>query len=480
MTSPDQPLPDLAYSDLFRPASAPAAGIPGSPEHDTVTLAAVEDDHQTLQLPAIKDPDTVISLALAMGETYLAAGAAAADVVAVIAKVLSSYGVAAAAVDVTSSAITVSVTRPRSGAVDTQMRVVADRSTDYSRICGIADLMSRISAGRIDAHAAHRELEDILAAEHPYRARTSVASVALMASAVALLFGAAAAGAALAGAVGAAIYAMTRAMRSLHLPAFLGNVAGAAAATLAAAGVAALDIGVSPPVLIIAGVITLLAGMVFVGALTDALTGFHVTAAGRIIETTMLTGGVIAGASLGLQVAARSGVDLTATAAPANPSALLAVVAAAVAAAAYAHSAWAPKRTVPVVAAAGAIAQLVNLVAVHAGFGGAWGAAAAAAVVSFVAHRTSRLTRTPALLSCTAGLVPLLPGLAIYNGLFALAGEQSMRGILTLCTAATIAAALASGVLVGQLAAGRRSVTNAVHERRRPFSWRVRTKGRAA
>jgi len=51
--------------------------------------------------------------------------------------------------------------------------------------------------------------------------------------------------------------------------------------------------------------------------------------------------------------------------------------------------------------------------------------------------------------------VPLLPGLAVYQGLLALSENDPQTGLASLVRAMAIAIALAAGVLLGQLLGGR-------------------------
>lgn len=52
---------------------------------------------------------------------------------------------------------------------------------------------------------------------------------------------------------------------------------------------------VRPSLVIATGIIILLAGMTFTGAVEDALTGYYLTATARLLEVGVLTGGIIAG-----------------------------------------------------------------------------------------------------------------------------------------------------------------------------------------
>jgi uncharacterized membrane protein YjjB (DUF3815 family) len=58
--------------------------------------------------------------------------------------------------------------------------------------------------------------------------------------------------------------------------------------------------------------------------------------------------------------------------------------------------------------------------------------------------------RVPPLVVVVPGIVPLLPGLSIYRGLALMSQGGGGRGILAMVTAAAVAIALASGVILGE------------------------------
>ena len=65
-----------------------------------------------------------------------------------------------------------------------------------------------------------------------------------------------------------------------------------------------------PSLVVTANIIMLLAGVGFMGALQDALSGFYVTAGARLTEALLATAGIIAGVSGGLTFADVLGVDI--------------------------------------------------------------------------------------------------------------------------------------------------------------------------
>jgi uncharacterized membrane protein YjjB (DUF3815 family) len=83
------------------------------------------------------------------------------------------------------------------------------------------------------------------------------------------------------------------------------------------------------------------------------------------------------------------------------------------------------------------------------GFGRAWSAALAAIAIGVVSYAVAGRVRVPPLVVVVSAIVPLLPGLSIYRALSEMAAGET-AGILSMATAAAIAIALASGVILGE------------------------------
>jgi uncharacterized membrane protein YjjB (DUF3815 family) len=207
---------------------------------------------------------------------------------------------------------------------------------------------------------------------------------------------------------------------------------------------------VDPSQVVTASIVMLLAGIGFMGAVQDALTGFPLTAGARILEAMLATAGIIAGVSGGLTIGTMIGVDLgnldpgTGSLAEAGVMA----VGAAVTAAAFAFSSYAPLRTLVPIAAIAGVAALTFVAVESQGFGRAWAAGVAAVLIGVVSYSVSGRVRVPPLVVVVSAIVPLLPGLSIYRGLTLL--SLGGNGLLSMVTAAAIAIALASGVLLGE------------------------------
>jgi uncharacterized membrane protein YjjB (DUF3815 family) len=241
-----------------------------------------------------------------------------------------------------------------------------------------------------------------------------------------------------------------RQMSRRRLPGFYQQVAGGLFATLVAVGAAAADVPVSPSLVVTASIIKLLAGISFMGAVQDALTGFPLTAGARILEAVLATVGVVAGVSGGLTLGGLLGVDLGRIDPGVTSLADLPVTSlgAAVAAAAFAFASYAPPRSLLPIALIALVAELVLWLVEDRGLGVAWASATAAVVVGVLSYGAAGRVHVPPLVVVVPAVVPLLPGLSIYRGLSLL--SEGGDGTLSIIHAATIAIALASGVIFGE------------------------------
>ena len=197
----------------------------------------------------------------------------------------------------------------------------------------------------------------------------------------------------------------------------------------------------------------LLAGVNFLGAIQDALTGFPVTAGARILEAFLATAGVVAGVSGGLRVADVLGVDLGRLEPRrllASPTLPVMVVGGAVAAAAYAFAAYAPRRALAPIGGGGRRSRSRCTPApTTAGSASPGPRPLAALLLGLVGYPVAARTRIPTLVVVAAGITPFLPGLSIYRGLTLLATDSS-KALVAMVTAAAIAIALSSGAILGE------------------------------
>lgn len=414
---------------------------------------------------------SALELAVRSGEAMLSLGASAGDASTAVHRVARAFGVPSQ-VDLTFTAVLVSHDPGPDGLPVTVLRVVETRTSDYGRLTEVVALVGELTAtpaphpdeppeelaARLED--AHARLDEIVARPHPYRRGLVTLLLSLMAAGVAVLLGGGAGVAALAGATTAVIDRVLRRLGRWGIPPFFLQAAGAAIATAVAVGllvlVPMLPVGLAtlPPSLVVAsGIVVLLAGLSLVGAAEDAINGFPVTAVGRVFEVLVLTLGIVVGIGAVLDVAQRVGVtldvvDVRADGVPPGVQAL----AAAVVSGAWALASYAPPRAALVAAAGGGAALVVAAALGVLGVGPAVAAGGAALAVGFGAELLGGRLRVPPVVTSVCAIVPLLPGLAIYRGLFALV-EEGGRGTggAILLGAAMVALGLAAGVTLGGL-----------------------------
>lgn len=400
-----------------------------------------------------RDTYKTLDLALRIGEMLLSAGAGAADVAATMLDVAHACGLRGATADVTFTELAMSHQRVYDEPAMIQIRQVRHREIDYEDLTLVDHLVRDLVSGRIDRDRAGAQLARIVSSGHRLPRWAVTLGWGAMGIGVGLLVGGNLVVTLIAGLAAIAVDLLQRWMSRRRLPGFYQQVAGGLLATLIAVGTAAGHLAVSPSLVVTAGIIMLLAGISFMGALQDALTGFPLTAGARIMEAMLATAGVIAGVSGGLTVGKMVGVDLGRL----NPGATalsdlpVMSVGAAVAAAAFAFASYAPLRSLLPIAVIAAVAEAVFSVAQDRGVGAAWSSATAAVLIGLVSYAVAGRVRVPPLVVVVSAIVPLLPGLSIYRGLSLL--SEGGNGILAMINAATIAIALASGVIFGEYVA---------------------------
>ena len=336
----------------------------------------------------------------------------------------------------------------------TLIRTVKQREMDYEDLTRIDHLVRDILADRIDVDDARTEVARITSSGHHRRRFAVTLGWGVMCAGVAFMLGGGWIVAALAF-VSATIIDRTQAvMQRRRMPNFYLQVVGGGIATLLAVGAAAARWDVDPSLVVTSNIIMLLSGISFMGGLQDALTGFYITAGARMTEALLSTAGIIAGVSGGLGVGGVLGVEVGEL----DPGAFgleswpVLATGGAVSAAAFAYASYSPKRVLFPIAVIAAIGTLIWNSVQLAGFGRPWAVACAAFFVGLVAFSAAGAVRVPPLVVVVSAVVPLLPGLSIYRGLSLLSdnGAETSGGLLSLITAASVALAIASGVILGE------------------------------
>jgi uncharacterized membrane protein YjjP (DUF1212 family) len=428
---------------------------------------------QDAELAAV---DQGAALALRVGTLLLAGGAPTEDVEAAIFAVGSAVGLGVFEVDITYKSIIISVASSEGRPALTDMRVVRGRSMHFARLAAAHRLVLDLAEGRIAPSQAEHRLSEIEHLRRPYPRWFVIVAFGGLSSAITVQLGGgfhtawvAFAAAVLTGIIG-------NRMARMRAPTFFVNLVLAFGASLVAVLVTANqehlgELDIKTPLVIVGGIIALLPGMTLMVASQEAIGSFAVTAAGRFVELMFATIGIVSGVLLGLvladifDVAMQVAVRPDANALRATAAALSAGIAAAFAAVTY-------QSPIKIALAGGLLAGVsyfaylwvndwIEKAGRHSDAAGAGTAtpavatAVAAILIGFLSAFLASRLKIPSVLLTAAGIIPLLPGLAVYQGLLSLSQDAIDKGLQSLIEAASVAIALAAGVLLGKLLSGR-------------------------
>jgi uncharacterized membrane protein YjjP (DUF1212 family) len=412
--------------------------------------------------PQVADDSTVLrvlDLALRLGEVQLATGAGAAVAHDTMLAVATAYGLPVCDVDIAFSTITMCCHRGTEVGPVTTMRNVRYRTQDYTRLATVDDLLKDIvdSGSPISITEAFERLGQAADGPHPYPRFVAGLSRSLFAAAVAVLIGGGVTAALVSFVVTGVVWGLGRWLGRRRVPMFFQQVVGAGIVAATATGLAwAGVLDESPSLIIATGLVVLLSGLTLVGLVQDAITGFPLTAAGRVVEVVLSSAGLFIGVAAAIKAVQAIGGPTAlayAVAVPSGPPAGLEpqqLVSAAAAGIFFALSAYAPLRSLPVAAASGLLAWGEYAALVGSGVNQALSAALAAATLGLVAILLPDRLRIPPLVLVIAGITPLLPGLQLYRGFTQIALNSVSPGAVTTIVALTVALALAAGVSLGE------------------------------
>ncbi|AYF78823.1 threonine/serine exporter family protein [Nocardia yunnanensis] len=397
----------------------------------------------------------VLDLAERVGEVVLASGTAVTDTTTQIEFIAATYGLSKCDIDVTYNSIRISADRGPKLPPASTMRVVHYRSLDFTRLAAVDRLTRRIRRELVPPQEALKALDEITSAPHPYPRWTATLGWALMAAGVAVLLNGGALIALLSFATTMLIDRTNRILNRRKLPFFFQHMAGGVIAATPAVLVSTYvrSLHLDPALIIAAGIAVLLAGLQLVGAVEDAITGAPITASARMLEVVMMTGGIIAGIALTLRVAEvfEASVPIADMVSTRDLTSLpLKLAAGAVTSAAFALACYAERRALAAAAFSGAAATVAYLLVQHFGFGPIVASGGAATVVGLAGGLLARRSLTPPLVVAVAGITPLLPGLRVYRGLYALLNDELLEGLNQLSGAFAVGLALAAGVTLGE------------------------------
>lgn len=408
-----------------------------------------------------------IDLAARIGELSLASGATTTEATNLVLRITESAGVKVHA-NITFTSVTLTQHRSVYDDPITDMRLVRERSTDYQRLSDLVALVDAVVGEKLTIERARRRFDALLDTPATYQRWVVVVAAFMMGVTVTALLGGNWLEMAVAGIATTLIELVSAWMFRKGLSSFFITIFAAAIPTLIAlllmvsrnfGGVFGLYLA-SPSLVVASGMVSLLAGLGIVTAARDAIDGHYITAGARTFEVAVLTTAIVLGLLSTLWLGVQLGVP--AFLAPSGGYDTLLVIkvfASAGISMSYAIGSQLRFQWVLVCGGLGAVAYLgyAGMIA----FGSDTSSAAAGVggiAVGFIAQLVARRWRIPVMALTSAGIIPLLPGLLLYRGIYALVEEQQSgvaaeNGASLLFLALLTALSLAAGSSFGNLLA---------------------------
>lgn len=402
-----------------------------------------------------------LRLAMTLSEQLLSMGVAASDVVHMSLGITNTYCTRRVHIDVSSTLLTISQDRGIDREPLTLVRTIVLSDVNYQTIQALQTLALSIRDNHIPLDDAEKQMDEILTEPKVQPKWLVYGAGGAVSAGVVVLYDGSLLMALLALITGILVTGQLRWFAKLGVATFYSRAIAALCVTLAASGAAllneALSLSINPTLMVIGGIVSLVAGMMIVGAFQDAIDEYYVTANARLLKVAMATGGIVVGVLIGLHFATRMGVSFPAT--PDRLSltdAVMQYVGAMIIAAGIALSSHARIFGTLVAGGVGMLGWWVSRLMMSVDFGVVISTAIAAAVVGLVATFVSRFWKIPSLAIIAAGIVPLVPGLSLYNGLMGVVDNppgdaEFMVSLAALARAIMIGFAVAAGATLGNM-----------------------------
>lgn len=407
-----------------------------------------------------------LRLAMTVADQLLSMDIAANSVTSQALDITDAYCDGAVHIDIISNLIMVSQLRDTSSEPLTLIRPSTERAVNNMTVQRIQQFVREVCDGAYTLDQAEARLDDIIRHQKHYPGwLISVASAAI--AAIALLFFTTDWRAIVTTfAVALSVDRLLALMAKRALPPFFRQTGASIFIVLAAALVAQLGKhgvvffeGINPTLIAVGGIFMLVAGLAIVGAVRDAIEEYYITANARMLKVAMQTSGIVVGFLIGLYAARQLGIGIAVSAEPLSLTTLpFQIVAGGLFAGAFALSSQTRVRAViwATLVAGGTVG--VMTLASRAGLAAVPATGVAAVYVGVISALFSRLWTTPSSAILSAGILPLVPGLALYTGLMQLINYPPgdpffYRGIGTLFTALATALTIAAGASFGAIIA---------------------------
>lgn len=392
-----------------------------------------------------------------VGELLISNGAPAADVTATMLRITASSGIRNVSVQVTLTEVSVSYLPDNEATPFTRIRSARSYTLDYAKLDAGERIANRYAHGELELQEARAEIEKLWNKGRHYSTWATYSGWGIMGAACALFFGARLLVIVSAAVTAALLAALLDVLGGWRLPEFYINVIGGFFSVVMALLVHTIDPTVNSSLVVVACLILIFAGLTSVGSMQDAITGWYVTAAARLLQTFMLTIAVIIGVRGGILAADAMGADISVT--PYLPTTLISAIVIGLAGAGigigYSIGVQLPVRLMPWTTALACGTTVMSFLLERGGMERPWAVGVTAAAAGFIAVIIAQKVNTPPMILAAAGVVTMVPGSVIYRGLLGLGSNGGDASVELLFLAGEIAIAISTGVILGQFLAAR-------------------------
>lgn len=401
---------------------------------------------------------------MSIADSLLSMGVSASDVVSMALDVTDTYCKRKVQFDVSSTMLIASQDRGNDREPLTLVRTLSPRSVNHRQIQAIQELVRDIFDGKHKLAEAEDKMDYITAHPDKYPLYITTIGSALISAGVGMLLGARPTTILIMFIIGAIVASGLRLLTRQKVPAFFSQIIAAILITLAASGVTWLGYNleiewlqrITPGFIVTGGIVMLVAGLAIVAAVQDAIDEFYVTANARLLKVVMMTTGIVIGVMIGIYLSQKFGVWIDPmTATPNDVDPLLRYAGAATLAAGFALSNHSKITGIMVAGALGVMSFAIYNFAIDNAFSAIVASGLAAIAIGVASTMLSRIWRMPSNALVMAGIIPLVPGIMLFNGLLKLfidtsAGSVVLEaGTTTLIAATMIALSIAGGASFG-------------------------------
>lgn len=390
--------------------------------------------------------DRMLQVACLAGKIMLENGGEVYRAEQIAAHVCAVFGAAGCECFATPTALIVTVMDGEGGS-HTLMRRITRRQTNLAKVEAVNSFSRRLAAGASSLDKAQAELWGIEAARgYPFWLTLLAAGVG--AASFGILFDGSLLDFVLGFAAGLLMRALIWALSRHGLYDVFLNLIGGAVAALLGWLPGWLGAGTHWEVITISAIMLLVPGLLFTNGLRDLAAGDLVSGVSRVVEALVIAAALAGGAAAvytGLQMAGSLTVPPQFPGGGVAEGVALKVVFAALGTLAFGVLFQVRARHLPFAALSGGLGYLVYLLVPGVRFGAVF---LASVTIALLAEVCARRFKAPATLFLVAGLIPLVPGGALFQCILHLMesrwAEALEQGIHTLL----VAAALAAGILV--------------------------------